>query len=316
MPPPNASKIPTGAVLAEKYRVTREIGRGGMAAVYEAENIHIGKRVAVKVLAAELTTSQIVVERFLREARAAASISSPYICDVYDSGTLEDGRPFLVLELLEGESLYERMTRVRQIDVPSTLRMVTQVARGLSKAHSVGIVHRDLKPENIFLSKDEDGHLLAKVLDFGLAKFYAPLDGDEGQARLTREGAVFGTPAYMSPEQVKGQGQVDHRADLWALGCMTYESLTGRTVWSTEQGVAMTFAQIASAPLPNALTFRPDLPDTFQTWFEKALARSVDARFQTAKELADELAVALADPVSGSISALDPSEIRADVSQG
>jgi serine/threonine protein kinase len=315
MPPANASKIPIGAVLAEKYRVTREIGRGGMAAVYEAENVHIGKRVAVKVLAAELTTSSIVVERFLREARAAAAISSPYICDVYDSGKLEDGRPFLVLELLEGESLYERMTRVRQIDVPTTVRMVAQVARGLSKAHAAGIVHRDLKPENIFLTTDEEGLLLAKVLDFGLAKFYAPIDEDEAQARLTREGAVFGTPAYMSPEQVKGQGQVDHRADLWAVGCMTYECLTGRTVWSTEQGVAMTFAQIASAQLPNALLLRPDLPPSFQAWFEKALARTAETRFQSARELADGLATALAGtttPVFPMNSSPDPFEIRAD----
>src|SRR5258705_4289324 len=277
MAPSNTSKTPLGTVLAGKSRLTRELGRGGMAAVYEAENVDIGKRVAVKVLAAELTTSTIVVERFLREARAAAAISSPFICDVYDSGKLEDGRPFLVLELLEGESLYERMTRVRQIDTQTTLRIITHVARGLTKAHAVGIVHRDLKPDDIFLTSDEDGSLLCKLLDFGLAKFYAPVDEDGDQARLTREGAVFGTPAYMSPEQVKGQGQVDFRADLWALGCITYECLTGRTVWSTEQGVAMTFAQIASAPLPNSLTFRPDLSPNFQTWFEKALARSVDA---------------------------------------
>src|SRR5882724_3052251 len=300
MAPSNASKIPLGTVLSGKYRLTRELGRGGMAAVYEAENVDIGKRVAVKVLAAELTTSTIVVERFLREARAAAAISSPFICDVYDSGKLEDGRPFLVLELLEGESLYERMTHVRQIDVATTVRMMSQVARGLTKAHAAGIVHRDLKPENIFLTTDEEGHLLSKILDFGLAKFYLPMEDNEpAKARLTREGAVFGTPAYMSPEQVKGQGQVDHRADLWALGCMTYECLTGRTVWSTEQGVAMTFAQIASAPLPNVLAFRPDLPRAFQTWFEKALARSPDARFQTAKELADGLAEALAEGMPG-----------------
>ena len=311
MAPSNTSKIPLGTVLAEKYRLTREIGRGGMAAVYEAENVHIGKRVAVKVLAAELTTSAIVVERFVREAKAAASITSPYICNVYDTGKLEDGRPFLVLELLEGESLYERMTRVRQIDIPTTVRMVAQVARGLTKAHSAGIVHRDLKPENIFLT--EDGELLSKILDFGLAKFYLPVAADATQARLTREGAVFGTPAYMSPEQVKGQGQVDHRADLWALGCMTYECLTGRTVWSTEQGVAMTFAQIASAPLPDPLLFRPDLPVTFQRWFEKALARSADDRFQTAKELADDLASVFAEAAPGVIaltSLADPSDVQ------
>src|SRR4051812_26038180 len=210
---PNKTKIPIGTVLAGKYKVTREIGRGGMAAVYEAENVDIGKRVAIKVLAQELTTSAIVVERFLREARAAAAIRSPYICDIYDSGRLDDGRPFLVLELLEGESLYERMTKVRWFDAETTLAIVSQTCRGLTKAHAASIVHRDLKPENIFLTRDEEGELLAKILDFGLAKFYAPLGGTQEQVRLTREGAVFGTPAYMSPEQVRGQGAVDHRAD-------------------------------------------------------------------------------------------------------
>ncbi|WP_437754069.1 serine/threonine protein kinase [Sorangium sp. So ce1389] len=290
---PNKAKIPVGTVLAGKYRITREIGRGGMAAVYEAEHIDIGKRVAIKVLAQELTTSAVVVERFLREARAAASIRSPFICDVYDSGKLDDGRPFLVLELLEGESLYERMTVVRYLDPETTVAVMSQVCRGLTKAHAASIVHRDLKPENIFLTKDEEGRLCAKILDFGLAKFYAPVDGGDAQARLTREGAVFGTPAYMSPEQVRGQGAVDHRADLWALGCITYECLTGRTVWQTEQGVAMTFAQIANAPLPQPAALRPDLPPSFTVWFEKALDRSIDRRFQTAKEFADELSVAL-----------------------
>ena len=292
MAQPNKQKIPVGTVLATKYRVTREIGRGGMAAVYEAENVDIGKRVAIKVLAQELTTSAIVVERFLREARAAAAIRSPYICDVYDSGKLEDGRPFLVLELLEGESLYERMTKVRQLDVETTLLVMTQTCRGLTKAHAANIVHRDLKPENIFLTKDEEGALLSKILDFGLAKFYAPM-GNEGQpqqARLTREGAVFGTPAYMSPEQVRGQGAVDHRADLWALGCITYECLTGKTVWSTEQGVAMTFAQIANAPIPRPNALRADLPPEFTAWFDKALDRNIEKRFQSAREFGDELA--------------------------
>jgi serine/threonine-protein kinase len=265
-----------------------------MAAVYEAENVDIGKRVAIKVLAQELTASTVVVERFLREARASAAIRSPYICDVYDSGRLEDGRPFLVLELLEGESLYERMVRIRRFDFDSTLTIVTHICRGLTKAHAASIVHRDLKPENIFLTKDEEGKLLAKVVDFGLAKFYSPIEGSgQGeQKRLTREGAVFGTPAYMSPEQVRGQGAVDHRADLWALGCIAYECLTGVTVWSTEQGVAMTFAQIASAPLPQPNELRRDLPPAFTTWFERALHRDVEQRFQTAKELAEELALA------------------------
>ncbi|MRG92722.1 serine/threonine protein kinase [Polyangium spumosum] len=294
MASPTSTKLPVGTLLSGKYKITREIGRGGMAAVYEAENIDIGKRIAIKVLAQELTTSMVVVERFFREARAAAAIRSPYICDVYDSGRLENGPPFLVLELLEGESLYERMTKVRYFDIQTTLAIVTQVCRGLTKAHAANIVHRDLKPENIFLGKDEDGQLLAKILDFGLAKFYTPLEGSGGtqQARLTREGAVFGTPAYMSPEQVRGQGAVDHRADLWALACIVYECFTGRTVWQTEQGVAMTFAQIASAQPPDPLVYRPDLPTTFKAWFDKALDRKIEHRFQTAREFAEELSAA------------------------
>ncbi len=288
---PNKTKIPVGTVLAGKYRVTREIGRGGMAAVYEAANVDIGKRVAIKVLAQELTTSAVVVERFLREARAAAAIRSPYICDIYDSGRLDDGRPFLVLELLEGESLYERMTKIRWLDIEMTISIITQVCRGLTKAHAANIVHRDLKPENIFLTKDEEGKLLSKILDFGLAMLlYTTMENDGPQARLTREGAVFGTPAYMSPEQVRGQGAVDQRADLWALGCIVYECFTGRTVWSTEQGVAMTFAQIANAALPRPSIYRPDLPEAFTAWFDKALDRDITKRFQSAKEFAQSFA--------------------------
>jgi serine/threonine protein kinase len=284
----NESKIPVGTLLVGKYRVAREIGRGGMAAVYEAEQLSLGKKVAVKILASELAASTIVIERFFREARAAASVKSPYIVDVYDSGRLDDGRPFIAMELLEGESLYDRMARVRIIDVDTTIQVIVHTARGLVKAHGAGIVHRDLKPENIFLTKGEDGDDVCKILDFGLAKFYAPVNPEEKAAkRLTREGAVFGTPAYMSPEQVKGQGNVDHRADLWALGCMAYECLIGRPVWNMDQGVAMTFASIATGPIPVPSAARADLPATLDAWFKKCLERDPNKRYQTARELAD-----------------------------
>ena len=285
----NESKIPVGALLVGKYRVTREIGRGGMAAVYEAEHMALGKKIAVKVLAAELAASTVVIERFFREARAAASVRSPHIVDVYDSGRLEDGRPFIAMEMLEGESLYERMARIRIIQVRSTVQIIRHCCKGLTKAHAAGIIHRDLKPENIFLVTGEEGEEIAKILDFGLAKFYAPLATDEKASRLTREGAVFGTPAYMSPEQVKGQGSVDHRADLWALGCMTYECLIGRPVWNTDQGVAMTFAAIATGIMPVPSQMRPGLPPAFDEWFRRALDRDPDRRFQTANELGDAL---------------------------
>jgi serine/threonine protein kinase len=284
----NESKIPVGTLLVGKYRVAREIGRGGMAAVYEAEQLSLGKKVAVKILASELAASTIVIERFFREARAAASVKSPYIVDVYDSGRLDDGRPFIAMELLEGESLYDRMARVRIIDVDTTIKVIVHTARGLVKAHGAGIVHRDLKPENIFLTKGEDGDDVIKILDFGLAKFYAPVNPEEKAAkRLTREGAVFGTPAYMSPEQVKGQGNVDHRADLWALGCMAYECLIGRPVWNMDQGVAMTFASIATGPIPVPSAARADLPPALDAWFKKCLERDPNKRYQSARELAD-----------------------------
>jgi serine/threonine-protein kinase len=306
---PNESKIPVGSMLAGKYRVTREIGRGGMAAVYEAEQVALGKRVAVKVLAAELQHSNIVIERFFREARAAASVQSPYIVDVYDSGRLEDGRPFIAMEFLDGESLYDRMARIRLIDPVTTCRIISHCAKGLMKAHAAGIVHRDLKPENIFIVKTDDGEEIAKLLDFGLAKFYAPMKTDEKTARLTREGAVFGTPAYMSPEQVKGQGNVDHRADLWALGCMAYECLIGRPVWNTDQGVAMTFAAIATAPIPMPSKIRPDLPAKFDEWFRRALERDPAKRYQTAKELADTLKDSLLGPAPGPVSYVNISDL-------
>jgi serine/threonine-protein kinase len=313
---PQENKISAGVLLVGKYKVTGELGRGGMAAVYEAEHINIGKKVAIKVLAAELTNSNVVIERFFREARAAASVKSPYIVDVYDSGRLEDGRPFIAMELLEGESLYDRMARVRLIDPRATVRILGQVAKGLMKAHAAGIVHRDLKPENIHLCKNEEGDEVAKILDFGLAKFYAPVEHDEQTARLTREGAVFGTPAYMSPEQVKGHGNVDQRADLWALGCMAFECLTGRPVWNTDQGVAMTFAAIAASPLPVPSQFRPDLPRSFDTWFRKALERDPDKRFQSAKELAESLASALDAPPISLINIASPSMIELEAMAG
>ncbi len=297
---------PVGEILDDKFRVTREIGRGGMATVYSAENIDIGKRVAVKILSDDLATSKTVTERFLREARAAAKIHSPYICEVYDVGTY-DGRPFIVMELLQGESLYDRLARERQLSIEDTLRIAIQTAKGLRKAHEMNVVHRDLKPENIFLTPGEDGGIHTKLVDFGLAKFYEPTH-DPASARLTKEGALFGTPAYMSPEQAKGKGNVDQRSDLWALGCIVFEMLTGRTVWDVEQGVAMILAQIASSPLPSATEYRPDLPPTFDKWLTRALARKPDARFSGADEFVVALQAALRPGTSSSPGTITPED--------
>lgn len=284
--------LASGTVLDGKFKVCQEIGHGGMATVYEAENVDIGKRVAIKVLSPELANSAVVTERFMREARAAAKIRSPYICDVYDVGTFND-RPFLVMELLEGESLYERLSRERRLSIEETIRIATETGMGLAQAHEANIVHRDLKPENIFLTRSGGGEQCTKIVDFGLAKFYEPhLEGGES-ARLTKAGALFGTPAYMSPEQASAQGPVNHRTDLWAFGCIVYEMLVGRTVWNVDQGVAMILAQIAGGPLPTPTRVRTDLPPGFDKWFLRALARKESERFADAKEMAEALRVAL-----------------------
>jgi serine/threonine-protein kinase len=290
--PSTSFAAPVGEILDGKFKIMKEIGRGGMATVYSAENVSIGKQVAVKILASELATSRTVTERFLREARAAARIHSPYICEVYDVGTYDD-RPFIVMELLQGESLYDRLARERMLPIDDTLRIAIQTAKGLKRAHELHVVHRDLKPENIFLTHGDDGALQTKLVDFGLAKFYEP-HLDPANARLTKEGALFGTPAYMSPEQAKAKGNVDQRSDLWALGCIVFEMLTGRTVWDVEQGVAMILAQIATAPLPEPRAYRPDLPVEFDAWFAKALSRNVDERFQDADEFVFALRAVLA----------------------
>ena len=290
----NPTVVAIGTILDGKFRVTKEIGRGGMAAVYEAENVDIGKRVAVKVLSAELANSKVVTERFMREARAAAKIRSPYICDVYDVGTY-GGRPFLVMELLEGESLYDRLARERRLDWKDALQIASETAMGLQQAHDASIVHRDLKPENIFLASGGGNEQVAKIVDFGLAKFYDPHLEGGASARLTKEGALFGTPAYMSPEQASARGPIGARSDLWALGCIVYEMLVGRTVWNVEQGVAMILAQIAGGPLPTPSKVQPTLTKAFDAWFAKALDRDEAKRFASAREMADALRQALTD---------------------
>jgi serine/threonine-protein kinase len=270
-----------------------------MAAVYEAVHVDVGKRVAVKILDSKLAGNDTVIERFHREARAAAAVNSPNICDVYDSGRLEDGRPYLVLELLEGESLYERLVREGQLRIADTVRILSQAGRGLARAHAAGIVHRDLKPENIFLHRNSEGEEIVKLVDFGLAKFHTKVTDNE---RLTREGAIFGTPLYMSPEQVSGQGQADHRSDLWALGCITFECLTGRPVWPVEKGMAYIFVQIVSDPIPVASSLRPDLPRSFDLWLTRALERDPALRFQSAQDMVVDLAAALGQDPSGLVS--------------
>ena len=207
------------------YQVVSKIGEGGMGEVYLARHVTLGRPAAIKVLHASLSSNQDMVTRFFNEARAATAVRNPGIVEVFDFGILEDRSAYIVMEYLEGENLGARIRRGR-LPLAATMTIVRAIARALQAAHEQGIVHRDLKPDNVFLVPDPElpSGERVKLLDFGIAKL-APVSGEASQ---TRTGMVMGTPTYMAPEQCRGAGSVDHRADLYALGCVAYHMLCGQ----------------------------------------------------------------------------------------
>jgi ABC-type phosphate transport system substrate-binding protein len=269
------------------YELVREIGRGGMGAVWEAHHVTLGTRVAIKFLGERHETSAAARARFDMEARAAAAVRSKHAVQIFDHGVSEDGLPFIVMELLEGESLEARLAKTRRLAPRETLSIVAQVCRALSRAHELGIVHRDLKPENVFLVRSPDEREeVAKVLDFGVAKMRASLD----QSHQTQAGALLGTPLYMSPEQTRAAHDVDHRTDLWSMGVIVFQCLTGRLPFEGESIPAL-LMQINAAPLPLPSVVAPDLPRDLDAWMLRALDRNPANRFASAGELADALHV-------------------------
>ncbi|HEY5284271.1 MAG TPA: serine/threonine-protein kinase, partial [Polyangia bacterium] len=214
------------------YQALSLLGEGGMGAVYLAEHPGIGRRVAIKVLKSELGHDPQLLTRFLNEARAANAIRHPNIIEVLDSGTTERGASYLVMELLEGESLSGRIKRLSRLDERSAIEIAMQTASGLGAAHAKGIIHRDLKPDNLFVIPEESdaARERVKILDFGIAKLHL-LAGD---SLKTRTGTLMGTPVYMSPEQCLGTKEVDHRSDIYSLGIIIYEMLTGRPPFISE----------------------------------------------------------------------------------
>jgi serine/threonine-protein kinase len=277
-----------GRVIANRYRLTAQLGAGGMGSVWRAEHLTLGSPVAVKLIDELIARDPGVRARFEREAQAAAALRSPHVVQILDYG-IDDETPFIAMELLDGESLEERLTRVGRLSVEETLRVLTHVARAIGKAHDAGVIHRDLKPGNIFLVRNDDEEV-AKVLDFGIAKT------ERTSATATRTGAMIGTPAYMSPEQAQGTKQVDGRTDLWAMGAIAFECLSGRLVFEGE-ALGELVLQICTKPLPVPSTLAP-VPPEFDAWFARALDRAPEARFQTAKELADALREAFGAPRS------------------
>jgi serine/threonine protein kinase len=286
----NAEAIASEELVAGKYRLTRLIGRGGMGSVWEGIHSSLGTRVAVKFIDSEYINSDEIRARFANEARAAAKLVSKHVVQVFDHGACADGRSYIVMEFLSGEALDHRLDRVGRLSPAETVRIITQVCRGLAKAHSAGIVHRDLKPENIFLVWDEeDGADIAKVVDFGIAKF---TDASIAASSATRTGSVLGTPFYMSPEQARGLRTVDRRTDLWALGVVTYRCLVGALPFEGE-ALGDLLVKICTAPLPVPSQMLPGLPAAFDAWFSRALDRDPDQRFASATDFAEALCSAL-----------------------
>src|SRR3569623_1335721 len=216
-----------GATLSGRDTVTRKIGQGGMGAVYEAKHTAIGGRFAVKVLLDKYAKRDAIVARLKQEAQLATSLDHEHIIRVTDFGSPDDGRTFVVMEFLEGESLAELLARETKLPEQRILRMASQAASALAAAHAKGIVHRDIKPENLFIIKRKEQDFV-KIVDFGISKNLRASDEQEEQPRLTQTGMVLGTPLYMSPEQARGDEDLDHRVDIYALGVIMYETATGR----------------------------------------------------------------------------------------
>jgi len=283
-------------VIGERYgnyQALSLLGEGGMGAVYLAEHPGIGRRVAIKVLKAELDHDPQLLTRFLNEARAANAIRHPNIIEVLDSGTTERGASYLVLELLEGESLSARIKRLSRLDERSAIEIAMQTASGLGAAHAKGIIHRDLKPDNLFVIPEESdaARERVKILDFGIAKLHMTA----GDSLKTRTGTLMGTPVYMSPEQCLGTKEVDHRSDIYSLGIIIYEMLAGRPPFVSEG-----FGELLSMHLhekPGSLrAFAPQVSPEVEFAVVRMLAKKPEERYQSMAEVRAALAAAAGLP--------------------
>ncbi len=293
-----------GLVLAGRYRLISKLGQGGMGSVWRAEDMTLGAEVAVKLIDPAFADSAEALKRFRREAQAAAKIRSTYVVQILDHG-VDEGTPFIAMELLKGESLAQRLETTGQLPAEQTGRILGHVGRALELAHEHGIVHRDMKPENIFLVREGDDDV-GKVLDFGIARQAGGL-ADSGGLK-TQTGAILGTPYYMSPEQAGAQG-VDHLTDIWSFGVIACECLTGRRAFDADS-LGGLFHAICIAPLPLPSQLGP-VPDGFDDWFALAVARDKQARFQSIKAATDALKT-ICGRASGRPSALPPVIERGD----
>jgi serine/threonine-protein kinase len=275
------------------YKITAEIGQGGMGIVYLAEHPSLGRKAAVKVLHARLAAEPNTVSRFFHEARASNAIRHPNIVEAYDYGTLPDGATYIIMEYLEGESLAARLTSVGRFPLRMALDFAQQAAGALAAAHAKGIVHRDLKPDNLFVTPDprSPSSELIKVLDFGIAKLAATVDS--AFSHKTHTGALMGTPLYMSPEQCLGVKEVDRRTDIYSLGCILYEMLCGTPPFVSEGFGALVNMHINQLPDPPSQR-TPNISPSVESLVLKMLAKNVDERFQSMTDVREALLAEIA----------------------
>jgi serine/threonine-protein kinase len=276
--------VNAGDVLAGKYRVERVLGMGGMGVVVAAKHMHLDQRVALKFLLPDLATNAETVARFAREARAAVKIQSEHVGRVIDVGTLDSGSPYMVMEYLEGSDLSDVLRSRGPLPWQEAIDYVLQACEAIAEAHVSGIVHRDLKPANLFLIRRADGSPCIKVLDFGISKALES-DGRSGPA-LTQTSALMGSPKYMSPEQLKSSRDVDARTDIWALGIILYELLSGEGAFRADTAPQLYVSIIQDPPQPLR---RPDLPPGLDAIIFRCLEKDPARRFQTVADLARAL---------------------------
>jgi hypothetical protein len=295
-------QLAENSVVANRFRLNRLLGRGGMGSVWHATHLGLDIPCAVKFIEGEFAHMAEAQQRFEREAKAAAQLRSPHVVQILDHGVC-DGTPYIAMELLDGEDLGKRLTRVGRMDTREVTTIITQVCRALSRAHQLGIVHRDLKPDNIFLVRDDDREI-AKVLDFGIAKSNATaLDGSN-----TKTGAMLGTPYYMSPEQAQGIKSVDFRSDLWSLAVIVFQAVTGHLPFESE-ALGDLLVKIIVQPIPVPSHIAHDVPPGFDAWWNKASQRDPALRHQTAKEFAEALGMVFG--LSQLTDVMDRSQLRA-----
>ncbi len=283
-----------GVTLSGRYLVKRKLGQGGMGAVYEVTHTEIGGRYAIKVLLEKYAQRDAIVKRLKQEAQLATSLDHEHIIRVTDFGNTQDGRTFVVMEYLEGESLAECLARESKLPEQRILRIAAQTASALAAAHQKGIVHRDVKPENLFLLKRKEQDFV-KVVDFGISKNLRQSDEQEEQPRLTQTGMVLGTPLYMSPEQARGDDDLDHRVDVYALGVIMYECAAGRVPFAGTNYLSVISQVLNNEPKP-LRELRPELSEEFEAIVSKAMTKDREHRYASANAMLHDLNALLDDP--------------------